>query len=129
MSIENNPAIEVLNTVVTTKGGDPLVFIITGFFAVLCIICIIVFIADWIQTGVLVDGFDLLLGVTITLGVISGFNLHAMKHPVEVISYEVRFTDPGHFSLTDYEKLQENYEVVSINGKIYTLKERIDKDD
>ena len=26
MSIENNPAIEILNTIVTTKGGDLFVF-------------------------------------------------------------------------------------------------------
>ena len=29
MSIENNPAIEILNTVVTTKGGDPFVLAIS----------------------------------------------------------------------------------------------------
>mgnify|MGYP004522319629 CR=1 FL=1 len=129
MSIENNPAIEVLNTVVTTKSGDPFVFVVTFLLAALCLICVIAFIVDWFQTGRTTDGFWLLLGLTVLFGAISGFNLYTMKHSGEVVSYEVRFTDPDHFSLTDYEKLQENYEVVSINGKIYTLKERIDKDD
>ena len=73
-------------------------------------------------------GFGWLLGMTILIGTISGLNLYAMKHPVEVISYEVRFTDPDHFSLTDYENLEENY-IISREGKIYTLKERVDKDD
>lgn len=128
MSIENNPAIEVLNTVVTTKGGDLFVFVITSLLAALCIICIITFIVDWIQTKILMDGFDLLLVATIILGVISGINLHAMTHPVKIISYEVKFSDPDHFSLTDYEKLEENY-IISREGKIYTLKERVDKND
>lgn len=128
MSIENNPAIEILNTVVTTKGGDGFVFIVAGILTLTGIISVIAFIVDWWQTGSLMDGFGWLLGTTILIGTISGLNLYAMKHPVEIISYEVRFTDPDHFSLTEYEKLEENY-IVSREGKIYTLKERVDKDD
>ena len=128
MSIENNPAIEILNTVVTTKGGNGFVFIVAGILTLTGIISVIVFIVDWWQTGSLMDGFGWFLGMTILIGTISGLNLYAMKHPVEIISYEVRFTDPDHFSLTEYEKLEENY-IVSREGKIYTLKERVDKDD
>lgn len=128
MSIENNPAIEILNTVTTTKGGDGFVFIVAGILTLTGIIGVIAFIVDWWQTGSLMDGFGWLLGATILIGTISGLNLYAMKHPVEIISYEVRFTDPDHFSLTDYEKLEEDY-IVSREGKIYTLKEIGDKDD
>ena len=74
------------------------------------------------------DGFCFVVAATIIFCGVIGLNLYAMKHPVEIISYEVRFTDPNHFSLTDYEKLEENY-VISREGKIYTLKERVDKDD
>ena len=73
-------------------------------------------------------GFGAIVAATILFCVIAGFNIYAMKHPVEIISYEVRFTDPDHFSLTDYEKLEENY-IISREGKIYTFKERADKDD
>ena len=46
MSIENNPAIEILNTVVTTKNGD-LFVLICSIIVVLCgIACICVFIVD-----------------------------------------------------------------------------------
>lgn len=125
MSIENNPAIEILNTVVTTKGGDP--FVLTfSIFIVLCgIACICVFI---IKRCGSMDGIGFVIASIIVFSVIAGFNIYAMKHPVEIISYEVRFTDPDHFSLTEYEKLEENY-IVSREGKIYTLKERVDKDD
>lgn len=125
MSIENNPAIEILNTVVTTKGGDP--FVLTfSIFIVLCgIACICVFI---IKRCGSMDGISFVIPAIIVFSVIAGFNIYAMKHPVEIISYEVRFTDPDHFSLTEYEKLEENY-IVSREGKIYTLKERVDKDD
>ena len=74
------------------------------------------------------DGIGFVIASIIVFSVIAGFNIYAMKHPVEIISYEVRFTDPDHFSLTEYEKLEENY-IVSREGKIYTLKERVDKDD
>lgn len=128
MSIENNPAIEVLNTVVTTKNGD-LFVLICSIIVVLCgIACICVFIVDWVKGCGSMDGFGAIIAATIIFGVIAGFNVYAMKHPVEVISYEVRFTDPDHFSLTDYEKLEENY-IISREGKIYTFKERADKDD
>lgn len=128
MSIENNPAIEVLNTVVNMKDGDPFV-LICSIFIVLCgIACICVFIVDWIKRCGSMDGFCAIIVATIIFCGIAGFNVYAMKHPVEIISYEVRFTDPDHFSLTDYEKLEENY-VISREGKIYTLKERVDKDD
>lgn len=128
MSIENNPAIEILNTVVTTKDGDPFVLVIS-IAVVLCgIACICAFIVDWIKRCGSMDGFGAIVVATIIFCGIAGFNVYAMKHPVEVISYEVRFTDPDHFSLTDYEKLEENY-VISREGKIYTLKERVDKDD
>lgn len=128
MSIENNPAIEVLNTVVTTKNGD-LFVLICSIIAVLCgIACICVFIVDWVKGCGSMDGFGAIIAATIIFGVIAGFNVYAMKHQVEVISYEVRFTDPDHFSLTDYEKLEENY-IISREGKIYTFKERADKDD
>lgn len=129
MSIENNPAIEILNTVVTTKGGD--LFVLTfSIFVVLCgIICICAYIVDWFKGCGSMDGlFGFVVVATIIFCGVIGFNLYAMKHPVEVISYEVRFTDPDHFSLTEYEKLEENY-IVSREGKIYTLKERVDKDD
>lgn len=128
MSIENNPAIEVLNTVTTTKDGD-LFILICSIFIVLCgIACICAFIVDWIKRCGSMDGFGFIIAATILFGVIAGFNVYAMRHPVEVISYEVRFTDPDHFSLTDYEKLEENY-IISREGKIYTLKGRVDKDD
>lgn len=128
MSIENNPAIEVLNTVTTTKDGD-LFILICSIFIVLCgIACICVFIVDWIKRCGSMDGFGAIVVATIIFCGIAGFNVYAMKHPVETISYEVRFTDPDHFSLTEYEELEENY-IVSREGKIYTLKERADKDD
>lgn len=128
MSIENNPAIEILNTVVTTKDGDPFVLVISVAIVLIGIVCMIAFIVDWVKGCGSMDGFGFIIAATIIFSVITGFNVYAMKHPVEVISYEVRFTDPNHFSLTDYEKLQENY-VISREGKIYTLKERADKDD
>lgn len=128
MSIENNPAIEVLNTVTTTKDGD-LFILICSIFIVLCgIACICLFIVDWIKRCGSMDGFCFVVAATIIFCGIAGFNVYAMKHPVETISYEVRFTDPDHFSLTEYEELEENY-IVSREGKIYTLKERADKDD
>lgn len=129
MSIENNPAIEVLNTVVTMKDGDPFVLVFSVVIVLTGIICMIAFIVDWVKGCGSMDGFGFIIAATIIFSVITGFNVYAMKHPVEVISYEVRFIDPDHFSLTDYEKLQENYTVVSVDGKIYTLKERADKDD
>lgn len=128
MSIENNPAIEVLNTVVTTKNGDLFVLICSIIVVLYGIACICVFIVDWVKGCGSMDGFGAIIAATIIFGVIAGFNVYAMKHPVEVISYEVRFTDPDHFSLTDYEKLEENY-IISREGKIYTFKERADKDD
>lgn len=128
MSIENNPAIEVLNTVTTTKDGD-LFILICSIFIVLCgIACICLFIVNWIKRCGSMDGFGAIVVTTIIFCGIAGFNVYAMKHPVETISYEVRFTDPDHFSLTEYEELEENY-IVSREGKIYTLKERADKDD
>lgn len=129
MSIENNPAIEILNTVVTMKNGDSFVLAISIAIVLIGIICICAYIVDWFKGCGSMDGFCFVVAATIIFSVITGFNVYAMKHPVEVISYEVRFTDPDHFSLTDYEKLQENYTVVSVDGKIYTLKERVDKDD
>lgn len=128
MSIENNPAIEILNTVVTTKDGDPFVLAISIFIVLCGIACICVFIVDWIKRCGSMDGISFVIPAIIVFSVIAGFNIYAMKHPVEIISYEVRFTDPDHFSLTEYEKLEENY-IVSREGKIYTLKERVDKDD
>ena len=128
MSIENNPAIEILNTVVTTKDGDPFVIAISIFIVLCGIACICVFIVDWIKRCGSMDGISFVIPAIIVFSVIAGFNIYAMKHPVEIISYEVRFTDPDHFSLTEYEKLEENY-IVSREGKIYTLKERVDKDD
>lgn len=128
MSIENNPAIEILNTVVTTKDGDPFVLAISIFIVLCGIACICVFIVDWIKRCWSMDGISFVIPAIIVFSVIAGFNIYAMKHPVEIISYEVRFTDPDHFSLTEYEKLEENY-IVSREGKIYTLKERVDKDD
>lgn len=128
MSIENNAAIEILNTVVTTKDGDPFVLAISIFIVLCGIACICVFIVDWIKRCGSMDGISFVIPAIIVFSVIAGFNIYAMKHPVEIISYEVRFTDPDHFSLTEYEKLEENY-IVSREGKIYTLKERVDKDD
>ena len=128
MSIENNLAIEILNTVVTTKDGDPFVLAISIFIVLCGIACICVFIVDWIKRCGSMDGINFVIPAIIVFSVIAGFNIYAMKHPVEIISYEVRFTDPDHFSLTEYEKLEENY-IVSREGKIYTLKERVDKDD
>ena len=128
MSIENTPAIEILNTVVTTKDGDPFVLAISIFIVLCGIACICVFIVDWIKRCGSMDGISFVIPAIIVFSVIAGFNIYAMKHPVEVISYEVRFTDPDHFSLTEYEKLEEDY-IVSREGKIYTLKERVDKDD
>jgi hypothetical protein len=128
MSIENNPAIEILNTTVTIKNGS-LFFLIASIVIVLCgIACMCVFIVDWIKRCGSMDGFGAIVVATAIFCGIAGFNIYAMKHPVEVISYEVRFTDPDHFSLTEYEELEENY-IVSREGKIYTLKERADKDD
>ena len=129
MSIKNNPAIEVLNTVVNIKDGDPFVLVISIVIVLTGIICMIAFIVDWVKGCGSMDGFGFIIAATIIFSVITGFNVYAMKHPVEVISYEVRFTAPDHFSLTDYEKLQENYTVISVDGKIYTLKERVAKDD
>lgn len=128
MSIENNPAIEILNTVVTMKDGDPFVLVVSVVIVLTGIICMIAFIVDWVKGCGSMDGFGFIIAATIIFSVITGFNVYAMKHPVETISYEVRFTDPDHFSLTDYEKLEEDY-IVSRKGKIYTLKERVDKDD
>lgn len=128
MSIKNNPAIEILNTVVTTKDGDPFVLAISIFIVLCGIACICVFIVDWIKRCGSMDGISFVIPAIIVFSVIAGFNIYTMKHPVEIISYEVRFTDPDHFSLTEYEKLEENY-IVSREGKIYTLKERVDKDD
>lgn len=128
MSIENNPAIEILNTVVTTKDGDPFVLAISVIIVLIGIVLMIAFIVDWFKGCGPMDGFGFIIAATIIFGVFAGFNVYAMRHPVEVISYEVRFTDPDHFSLTDYEKLEEDY-IVSREGKIYTLKERADKDD
>lgn len=128
MSIENNPAIEILNTVVTTKDGDPFALAFSIFIVLCGIACICVFIVNWIKRCGSTDGISFVIPAIIVFSVIAGFNIYAMKHPVEIISYEVRFTDPDHFSLTEYEKLEENY-IVSREGKIYTLKERVDKDD
>lgn len=128
MSIENNPAIEVLNTVVNMKDGDPFVLAISIAIVLIGIICICAYIVDWFKGCGSMDGFCFVVVATIIFCGVIGLNLYAMKHPVEIISYEVRFTDPNHFSLTDYEKLEENY-VISREGKIYTLKERVDKDD
>ena len=128
MSIENNPAIEILNTVVTTKDGDPFALAFSIFIVLCGVACICVFIVNWIKRCGLMDGISFVIPAIIVFSVIAGFNIYAMKHPVEIISYEVRFTDPDHFSLTEYEKLEENY-IVSREGKIYTLKERVDKDD
>lgn len=128
MSIENNPAIEILNTVVTTKDGNSFVLAISIVIVLTGIICMIAFIVDWVKGCGSMEGFGFIIAATIIFSVITGFNVYAMKHPVEVISYEVRFIDPDHFSLTDYEKLEENY-IVSREGKIYTFKERVDKDD
>lgn len=128
MSIENNPAIEILNTVVTMKDGDPFVLVVSIAIVLVGITCICAFIVDWVKGFGSMAGFGAIIAATIIFGVIAGFNIYAMKHPVEVISYEVRFTDPDHFSLTDYEKLEENY-IISREGKIYTFKERVDKDD
>lgn len=128
MSIENNPAIEVLNTVTTTSNGNMFVLIVSVAIVVVGIAGICTFIVDWVKRRGSMDGFCAIIIATILFCVIAGFNVYAMRHPVEVISYEVRFTDPDHFSLTDYEKLEEDY-IVSREGKIYTLKERADKDD
>jgi len=128
MSIENNPAIEVLNTVTTTSNGNMFILIMSVVIVVIGIAGICVFIVDWVKRRGSMDGFCAIIVATIIFCVIAGFNVYAMKHPVETISYEVRFTDPDHFSLTDYEKLEEDY-IVSRKGKIYTLKERVDKDD
>lgn len=128
MSVENNPAIEILNTVVTTEDGDPFVLVISITIVLCGIVGICAFIVDWIKRCGSMDGFGAFVAATIIFCGIAGFNIYAMKHPVEIISYEVRFTDPDHFSLTDYEKLEENY-VISREGKIYTLKERVSKDD
>lgn len=128
MSIENNPAIEVLNTVTTTSNGNMFVLVVSVVIVLTGIICMIAFIVDWVKGCGSMDGFGFIIAATILFGVIAGFNVYAMRHPVEVISYEVRFTDPDHFSLTEYEKLEENY-VISREGKIYTLKKRLDKDD
>lgn len=128
MSIENNPAIEVLNTVVTTKNGDLFVLVVSIIIVLCGIAGICLYIIDWVKRCGSMDGFIAIIAATIIFCVIAGLNIYAMKHPVEIISYEVRFTDPDHFSLTDYEKLEENY-IVSREGKIYTLKERVDKDD
>lgn len=123
MSIENNPAIEVLNTVVNMKDGDPFVLVISIVIVLIGIACICAFIVDWIKRCGSMDGFGAIVVATVIFCGIAGFNIYAMKHPVEVISYEVRFTDPDHFSLTDYEELEENY-VISRRGEIYTLKEK-----
>lgn len=128
MSIENNPAIEILNTVTTTSNGNMFILIMSVVIVVIGIAGICVFIVDWVKRRGSMDGFCAIIVATIIFCVIAGFNVYAMKHPVEIISYEVRFTDPDHFSLTDYEKLEEDY-IVSREGKIYTLKERVDKDD
>lgn len=128
MSIENNPAIEILNTVTTTKDVDPLVLSISIVIVLIGIICICAYIVDWFKGCGSMDGIGFVITAIIVFSVIAGFNIYAMKHPVEIISYEVRFTDPDHFSLTEYEKLEENY-IISREGKIYTLKERVDKDD
>lgn len=128
MSIENNPAIEVLNTVTTTSNGNMFILIMSVVIVVIGIAGICVFIVDWVKRRGSMDGFCAIVAATIIFCGIAGFNVYAMKHPVEIISYEVRFTDPDHFSLTDYEKLEEDY-IVSREGKIYTLKERVDKDD
>lgn len=128
MSIENNPAIEILNTVTTTSNGNMFILIMSIVIVVIGIAGICAFIVDWVKRRGSMDGFCAIIVATIIFCVIAGFNVYAMKHPVEIISYEVRFTDPDHFSLTDYEKLEEDY-IVSRKGKIYTLKERVDKDD
>lgn len=128
MSIENNPAIEILNTTVTIKNGSLFVLIVSIVIVLCGIACMCVFIVDWIKRCGSMDGFGAIVVATAIFYGIAGFNIYAMKHPVEVISYEVRFTDPDHFSLTEYEELEENY-IVSREGKIYTLKERADKDD
>lgn len=128
MSIENNPAIEILNTVTTTSNGNMFILIMSIVIVVIGIAGICAFIVDWVKRRGSMDGFCAIIVATIIFCVIAGFNVYAMKHPVETISYEVRFTDPDHFSLTDYEKLEEDY-IVSRKGKIYTLKERVDKDD
>lgn len=128
MSIENNPAIEILNTIVTMKDGDPFALVISVVIVLIGIVLMIAFIVDWFKGCGSMDGFGFIIAATIIFGVFAGFNVYAMRHPVEVISYEVRFTDPDHFSLTDYEKLEEDY-IVSREGKIYTLKERADKND
>lgn len=128
MSIENNPAIEVLNTVTTISNGNMFVLIMSVAIVIVGIAGICTFIVDWVKRRGSMDGFCAIIIATIIFCGIAGFNVYAMKHPVETISYEVRFTDPDHFSLTEYEELEENY-IVSREGKIYTLKERVDKDD
>lgn len=128
MSIENNPAIEILNTVTTTSNGNMFILIVSVAIVVVGIAGICAYIVDWFKGCGSMDGFCFIVAATILFCVVTGFNLYAMKHPVEIISYEVRFTDPDNFSLTDYEKLEEDY-IVSREGKIYTLKERADEDD
>ena len=103
MSIKNNPAIEILNTVVTTKDGDPFVLAISIAIVLIGIIGICAYIVDWFKGCGSMDGFCfIIVAATIIFCWVIGFNIYAMKHPVEIISYEVRFTDPNHFSLTDY---------------------------
>lgn len=83
MSIENNPAIEILNTVVATKDGD--LFVLTfSIFIVLCgIICICAYIVDWFKGCGSMDGlFGFVVVATIIFCGVIGFNLYAMKHPV-----------------------------------------------
>lgn len=128
MLIENNPAIEILNTTIKLKGGDPFALVITGFLVCVGLVFIIAYIMDYVKNGCFMEGFVWLVSLTLFFGLITGLNLYAMQHSVEVVYYEVKFTDPEHFSLAEYEELQEYYDVVSIDGKIYTLKEKIDKD-
>ena len=127
MSIENNPAIEVLNTVVTTKSGDLFILIFSIVVTLFGIIGICVYIVDWIKRRGSMKGFGFIVVATILFCMIIGITIHSFKHPVEIVTYEVKFTDPDHFSLTEYEKLQDEY-VISREGKIYTLK-RVIKDD
>ena len=84
MSIENNPAIEVLNIVTTTSNGNMFVLIVSVAIVVVGIAGICTFIVDWVKRRGSMDGFCAIIVATIIFCVIAGFNVYAMKLPVDM---------------------------------------------
>ena len=61
------------------------------------IACICVFIVDWIKRCGSMDGFGAIVAATIIFCGIAGFNVYAMKHPVEIFLMKLDLLTPTIF--------------------------------